>query len=200
MKEETKPPVDEGPKLKRIDMSQPKFQANGHTYYIQSNLSLERYVEYLKLSNELAFNTDFEGVFKTLKQVHAAVTSGNDVLSAIQKTTELTYNQMNAIVDFANRDHPTVLRFCALFINREDEEIHTYDERLIDPDWTEEGLAIDDFFYLAANFIPSFRDTFRSLSLKEEQEGKPQKQTLPDTDSTSTNSSSSSESETDPSS
>jgi len=176
MKQEQQQPIDEGPKLKHIDMSVAKFEANGHTYYIQSELSLQRYVEYLKLSNEITFNTDFDGMFSTLNKIFEAVSKGNDLLDAIRKARELSYNQINAIVDFTNRDHPTVLRFCALFINREDEEIHKYDDRMIDlkvTDWTEEGLDIGDFFYLAANFIPNFRAEFRNLAQKQDDEEQP---------------------------
>ena len=188
MKPETEQP--EGPQIKQIDMSTAKFKANGTQYYIQSRLSTARYVEYLKLSNEITFNTDFEGIYTTLSKIYEVLAHGNDILDALKKAGELAYNQINAIVDFTNRDHPTVLRFCALFINGEDEDISKYDDRIIDQkieDWTEEGLAIDDFFYLAANFIPSFRDTFRSQSQKQggkEQPQKPKKTQSRTTDST----------------
>ena len=191
MKETEAPP---GPQLKHIDMSTAKFTANGTTYYIQSRLSLARYVEYLKLSNEISFNTDFEGMYSTLNKIFEAASHGNDLIEANHKARELAYNQINAIVDFTNREHPTVLRFCALFINAEEEDINKYDDRVIDhkvEDWTEEGLAIDDFFYLAANFIPSFRDTFRNHAQKQEgkkQPQKPKKTTSPITDSTTTSS------------
>ena len=191
MKETEQP---EGPQIRHIDMSTAKFKANGTQYYIQSRLSTARYVEYLKLGNEITFNTDFEGMYSTLNRIFEAASHGNDLIESNHKCRELSYNQINAIVDFTNRDHPTVLRFCALFINGEDEDISKYDDRIIDKkieDWTKEGLAIDDFFYLVANFIPSFRDTFRSQSQKQggkEQPQKPKKTQSRTTDSTMTNS------------
>ncbi len=157
--------VKEGPQIKHIDLATGKFKANGNQYYIQSELSLERYVAYLKMTTELSFNTDFDGMNQTLNKIFKAVSSGNDILDAIRVTRELAYNQINAIADFSSREVPSILRFCTLFINTDDEDIARFDDRIVDQkieNWTEEGYAIDDFFFLAANFIPSFRGAFQS--------------------------------------
>lgn len=182
------------PTFKRINIETGKFQANGRTYYVQQALSVIRYVEYQKLSNEVAFGTSFEGVHKSLTQAFQAINSGSDILGGIHKCREVLYNQINAIVDFHKRQHPPVLRLCALFINAEDEDTSQYDERMVQQkieDWLKEGILIDDFFFLAANFIPTFKDSFRAQSAaKKRKENQP----LP-TDSTMTTSKSSSNEE-----
>lgn len=152
--------------IKRIDIQSGKFEANGRTYYIQENLSLRRYTEYLKLSNEISFGVTFNEIYQTLNKIWKACSTGNDILAAINTCRELSYNQINAVVDFASREHPTILRFCALFINAEDEDLAKYDDRIVDQkinDWIEEGLDIQDFFYLAARYNPEFIVAFKEL-------------------------------------
>lgn len=160
------PEVDQpaGPVGKRIDIQSGKFEANGRTYYIQMDtLKLARYVAYMQLQQKLAFGTDFQGLYNTLTKIWNAASSGNDILKALADIRELSYNQLNAVVDFVGREHPEILRFCALFINAEDEDIGKWDERIVDQkitDWIEEGLDIQDFFSLAAGYSPGFLSAF----------------------------------------
>ena len=175
MKETEQP---EGPQIRHIDMSTAKFKANGNTYYIQSRLSVARYKTYNIGQLEVSHGLTFEQLYHQDVKMHELVTHGNDTLQAIHQVAETLFHRINLIVDFTNGSHPPILRFCALFINAEGEDIGVWDERIVDQkinDWTEEGLCVDDFFYLAANFIPSFRDAYRSRVLKQEEKGQPQK-------------------------
>ena len=65
-----------------------------------------------------------------------------------------------------NRTHP-IFQLCALFINREDEDINVYDEQIMNDkieDWKKEGYAATNFFRLAFNLVPNFIPTFQEVS------------------------------------
>lgn len=163
------------PATKHIDLNKSSFMANGREYFIMNDLSLARFCEYQKIAAELAFETGFKGVFDTLRSIYDACSSGNDIIAANHKCRELAYNQMNSIKDFQDRPHPRVLYFCSLFINRQGEDVGRFDARVSESkvnDWVEEGLAVEDFFVLAASFIPSFRKIYGEFNPHVQREDK----------------------------
>lgn len=161
MKKSQKPP-----EVKRINFEEDHFEANGNVYWIQDSLSVNRYMVYEEMVPQLTFNTTFLGLSKTLNEIYKAVTTGNDILKALRLSGELAYNQLVALKNFDDNEPPMVLKFCTLFINRTDENIKVYDENLAKEkinDWTEEGIHMEDFFFLAGRSIKGYRTAYRSV-------------------------------------
>ena len=66
------------------------------------------------------------------------------------------------------RQTPAVLKLCALFINREGEDVRWVDDAVVEAkinDWRQEGIDIRFFFAFALNSIPGFIEALRAASL-----------------------------------
>lgn len=156
--------------LKRIDFDKKEFRANGATYYIQlEGISVGRFMHFERFVQLATFGTDFMAMFETLKQIFQAATSGVDVLKALKDIGDLSYNQMAVIKDRNELKFNNTLMLATLFINRADENLAEWDERLAMEkikDWSVEGLAMNDFFLLAVRQIEGFRDAYLSPLLQ----------------------------------
>jgi len=87
----------------------------------------------------------------------------------------IIHNLLNGIGEnLGEREHP-ILQLCALFINRDGENLDVYDPDVMAEkidDWKKEGLAMDSFFQLAFNFVEGFIPTYNEIiqSISEEAE------------------------------
>ncbi|MGN6491161.1 MAG: hypothetical protein ACTHLE_04135 [Agriterribacter sp.] len=148
-------------KLKTIDTAEGTyFVANGKKYYIESSMSVGRYAYFEKIETELGFGRSFAEIIDALK---GAMTDINS-----QKQGEAYVKLSNLIRGIAhmNIKKPHVFRYCALFINSEDEDRSTISEDLINAkftDWEKEGLDHEPFFSFALNSLPGFRERYTSL-------------------------------------
>lgn len=184
------------PKLNPINIASGQFTANGRKYYIQTELSVRRYVAYLQESTEITFGVTPAEMIKKLTEAYNAVTDGNNLLAGVHKNAEILMNLLNAVVDFTNTPEPKILRFCALFINREGENVKEWDKRVVDSkveDWALEGIPVSDFFVLAPSFIEHFKEhltTQLGVNLPEsegaDETSSPSKNTASNTTTTST--------------
>ena len=157
---------EEGPQLKRINIKSGKFTAGDETYYIQPNLSVIRYVEYLKRVPRLTFHTTFKGMYDTLHKIYNVTASGNDMIYAIQQARELSWNQLDAIQRFDEHELPDIIDFVALFCNKEGEDVGQFDISIHENKKTmiaKEGYAIQDFFTLAFHLIESFSEGYQKI-------------------------------------
>lgn len=156
--------------LKRIDFDKKEFVANGKTYYLQlDGLSVGRFRHYERFVQFATFGTDFMSMFETLKQIFQAATSGVDVLKALKDIGDLSYNQMAVIKDRNEQQYSGILMMCTLFINRADENIADWDERIANEkiqDWVQEGINVQDFFLLATSQIDGYRGAYLTPWLK----------------------------------
>lgn len=135
-------------KLKRLDLNQQEFIANGKKYRIENGFSIERYCEYQALEKELAYGLTFKGIFDALNEIFQRFNKGDFAMGVIK-----TYDLMQGVKRVGERE-PVMLKMCALFINREDEDRATITEDMIAEkieDWKAEGYDITDFFTLALN-------------------------------------------------
>lgn len=156
----------------RIDLSQGHFMANGNLYRIMiEDITLSRYEIYERYALEVGFGSTFEEIFETLKKIYDTTTTGESPLKALHEASLLAMNQLHGIKKYDEREPPSVLKFCTLFINKEGEDITKWSEHLAKEkinDWTKEGIAVQDFFLLASSAIRGFLDAFRVVeSIKE---------------------------------
>lgn len=155
--------------VKTLDLKTKEFLANGRKYIISDKISIERYMEYQKLSPLLTFGTNFQELFQQLKKAYAHLNSQKFADSAV-----IIHNLLSSVasVEQTERIHPA-LKMAALFINREDEDFSVYNEQLTADkiaDWTKEGFNISDFFTLALSSISGFSQAYQEYTKKEQAE------------------------------
>jgi hypothetical protein len=152
--------------VKKIDLAQGWFMANGKKYVISNSISVERYKEYEKLEPKLTYGVGFEELFRNVKKAYELVNQQKFADSAV-----VLHNIMSGIkeVEDSKRIHPA-LTMCALVINLEGEESSIYSSEMVNnkvEDWTAEGLDMIDFFILALKSIKGFRQTYLEFIQKE---------------------------------
>lgn len=144
---------------KELNLKDKEFTANGVRYIIHNKMCIDRYMEYEMLQPAIGLGITFDELFQNLKRAYAALNKQNFADSAV-----IIHNMMNGVKDVQEkkRVHPA-LKMCALFINRENEDLGIYDPNLMEEkinDWTKEGYSLNDFFSLAVNSIPNFREAY----------------------------------------
>lgn len=137
-----------------------EFQANGKTYFVEPELSIQRFREKQKLDLEIAHNTSFKKHYDGLKEMW-------DMLNEL-KLADATV-QLRDILDGLVRlddkhDNHPIFKYCALILNTKDEDRRRVDEKLVDEkinDWEEEGIPVRSFFFVALGTISGLADTLR---------------------------------------
>ena len=59
--------------VKKINLAEGSFIANGKKYIISNSISVERYKEYEKLEPKLTYGVGFEELFRNVKKAYEAV-------------------------------------------------------------------------------------------------------------------------------
>lgn len=147
--------------VKRIDLEKGVFTANGKTYRIEGNLSIERYAMYAIYEKELAYGLTVKGMYDQLKNVLKLLDKTRFVDSAV-----LIHDMIRGVSKLEERE-PIVLKICALYCNTEDEDRSTINEDMITKkisDWKTEGLDMRDFFQLASSSVNGFIEIYRSVT------------------------------------
>lgn len=143
--------------IKRINFKSGQFEANGKIYYIQiDKLSYARYQIFEQMSIGFTFGVNFSDIFSVFHKIYNEATSGDSALTALHNVANLSYNQMKAIEDQGEDLIPNAIRVCALVCNTEDEDLTSWDESILkrkSEDFKKEGIAMNDFFFLANNVI-----------------------------------------------
>jgi hypothetical protein len=146
--------------LKTIDPNASSFTANGKTYFIESGLSIERYRKFEEIEIELGFSRSFVDVFDAVEKMMKDINK-NNLGDAYVKG----YNIMNGVAQFKQK-RPHVFRYCALFINEENENRAVITEDMINKkieDWQVEGLNYEPFFHIAMNSLNGFKESYNRL-------------------------------------
>lgn len=161
------------PELKKIDFDKGWFDAGGKRYYIQSNLSFERYKKYIEFQHKLAFGATVEQHITFVNYV-VSVLSGPLTGMALHKVLENAMNVQNAYKNFVADKMDPVFEFLTLFINRADEDVTVWDERIAKEkvnDWSTAGYDPHDFFLLLGMLSPTLREKYLpSLNAEEADE------------------------------
>lgn len=147
--------------LKKINIEDGKFSANGKTYLIETSMSISRYVFYEKIEAELGYGRSFSEIYDGI------MAAMNDINAQAQGEAYVKlYNIANGIRQI-ERKKPHVLRYCALFINEENEDRGTINEDMINAkinDWEKEGIDYAPFFEFALISLPGFRERYKRLT------------------------------------
>lgn len=147
--------------LKRIDFNKGVFEANGKTYSIEGQMSIERYCEYQILEKELSYATTFKGMYDKLVRLKDLMNK----LRFVDAAVELS-DLLRGVSKIEERE-PTVLKMCALFMNTEDEDRTVFTQDLYVKkiaDWKQEGIDMRDFFQAASNMVAGFLDVYRTVT------------------------------------
>lgn len=141
--------------LKKIDLSQSSFEANGVTYYIKDTLSVERYREFEKYQVTFGFAREFKQIYDMLVKSVDLANKGKGL-----EAWNIIFNLKEEIGknNLDNRMH-NGMYICALFIVEENEDLTSWDEQLANKkidNWNKEGYDVNSFFQLAANLISGY--------------------------------------------
>lgn len=145
-------------KLKKLDVNASSFIANGKEYFIESNLSVQRFIEYQELEIQASFSIDFKTMYSTLLQVREGINNGKFLDSGIKVD-----NLLNGITQMQKKQ-PNALKMCALFMNTKDECRATITNDRIEEkisDWSE--YEVEGFFVLALTSIHGFTDIYKKM-------------------------------------
>ena len=145
--------------LKHLDVNASHFFANGKKYIIESDLSIERFVEYQILEKEAGFGITFEDFFNNLENVYNSLNE-NKIADASVKL----YNLMNGVADMKKRE-PMLLRMATLFINEESEDRATITADRMSAkieDWKKEYF-VESFFVLASNLVNGYANVYERV-------------------------------------
>ena len=147
--------------LKSIDFNAPVIEANGKTYRLKKEISINRFRELEKMEVEFYYGFTMQEMFDKLKDAFSDLNK-NKLADASVKV----YRLMEGVADKVDKRENVMLRMCTLFLCTEDEDLTVWTEDLakqkID-DWAKEGFAIDDFFTLAANLVPGFINDYEKI-------------------------------------
>lgn len=147
---------------KKLDLTQPSFEANGKKYLIESTLSIERYAMYQDIEIESGFGMSFKDLFNNQKKAYELLNQGKMADAAV-----LLYNNMQGFAKLEQKE-PFILKYCALFINEEHEDRTIISEDMITnkiQDWRKEGYEIQPFFTLAMSSIVGYTEALKNNTL-----------------------------------
>lgn len=162
--------------LKKVDiLSDGKFTANGKTYFLEPEISIERYKMQNKLELEIGYSTTFKKHYKGLNDLYALLNNMKLVDASIKLRDVM--ESMNRMDD-QNNHHP-ILKYCTLILNTENEDRRIVDEKVMADkieDWEKEGIPISCFFVVVLHsvngLLESYRGIFQKISQNQNQEPK----------------------------
>ncbi len=140
------------------------FEANGNKYYVSKSLTVERYKAYQKMQIEVGFGIGFAGVVNVLKKAYEQLNKQQFADAAVT-----LHNTLNSIAGLDEREHP-VLVLCALFINRENEDLTKVDDSVLlakIEDWKASGIPMDFFLGYAQHLVQDYQKLLSELGGKE---------------------------------
>lgn len=147
-----------------IDWDQRKITGkSGKVYTIApERVSVARWHEFLLQGSTLAFNSDFETLYKSYGDIEASLTSGNDILAGINKSVNIARQAREGLKEFVNNTPPKLIKFASIFCISEGEDISIYDEPLIKrkyEDW--KHIPMSDFFLLSSQVMPYLKEALQ---------------------------------------
>ena len=146
-----------GTKLKKLTLNESEFVANGKLYFIEPELSAERFKRMQELEIELGFGANYKHLFDGLKKSYGLLNENKFADAAV-----FIHNLMNSLAGLEERRDP-IMEYCAMFINTAGEDRRKVDEKMIESkinDWKEEGINYHDFFRLAVNMVRGLKENY----------------------------------------
>lgn len=158
-------------KLKEIDLSTGKFEANGQNYTILDRVPMSRYRLFKKESIKLVYGNDIETLMKNCAKGYAFCDSAQPKPAS---AGIIFHNIMNGLKDLEDesREDPALL-ICALIIVRDGEDVGSCDKELFKEkirDWEKAGYEVDGFFALALTSLTNFKKVFQLFTALQQAE------------------------------
>ena len=146
------------------ELKESVFTANGNKYYIQKSLTIERYKAYQKMQIEVGFGLGFAGMISMLQKIYKLVNEQKFADAAVSIN-----NTLSSVSGMDQREDPVII-LCALFINREDEDVTKVDDNVITEkinDWKTEGIPMDFFLGYAQHLVSDYQKILSELEGRE---------------------------------
>lgn len=148
--------------LIKITNETKEFEADGITWYIEEQISYDRWIAFLKYNQELAFNMDLDSMWENLEASYNANNEQRYADSAV-----ILRDIMQGVKNMSDKRIPAACKVCALFINEKDEDRRWINEDMIQKKinhWRNAGIEMGSFFQLALTISPAFLKIFKLLS------------------------------------
>lgn len=148
---------ENGKQLKKLAITDKSFEANGKTYFIEPEISAERFQKMQELEIELGYGSSYKKLYEGLGQVYSLLNQNKFADSAVH-----VHNLMNSLATLEERRSP-IMEYCACFINTESEDRRKFDEKVVADkiaDWEEEGIDYFSFFNLAVNMVSGLKENY----------------------------------------
>ncbi len=134
---------------------------SGKIYKIMpEDISVGRWAEFEIRGWTLAYNTDFETLYKMFESVEDHIMNGKhnaqgNAHNALKEIQEFK----NGMVNYQLNKRSKIVEFVSLFTTEKDEDVSIHTEEQIRKKYDDWGhIPVADFFLLCANVIPSFKD------------------------------------------
>jgi len=151
--------------VKPIDANTTEFTANGRKYKVYQKISIDRYMEFQKLSVYIAFGMSITDIRSNNRKLYALINSQKFADAAVLCNN---IDKGLADIDNPNRVHYSLM-VAALVINFEGEDQRVYDEHLLKSkiaDWQAEGLDMLGFISLSRACIQGLSETLLTSTQK----------------------------------
>lgn len=145
--------------VKQIPLNETSFEANGKKYFISNELSIERWIKMQEIQTEIGFGVEFAEMQQNWMKIYELANKQKFADIAV-----MAYNMTKGIGKAYLRE-PMILKFCALFMNRENEDLGIITDDMISEkieDWKKEGYGIDSFFVFSLGKVNGFADAFKN--------------------------------------
>lgn len=145
-------------KLKKLDPAATSFEANGKTYYIETELSIDRFHEYQIYEKEAGFGMSFKSLVEALKDAYLDLNQ----MKAADASVKL-HNVLTGISKTAEKEF-VLFKICALFMNTADEDRGIINDDMIArkiEDWKE--YEANGFFMQALNTVDGFFQIYNEM-------------------------------------
>lgn len=156
-----------GTQLRILPEGTKEFIANGRQYRVFHTVSFDRYEAYELLQVEVGLARTYPQFMAELREAYDLC---NEVATGKKVFADLAVLLRDMIVGTTlvseRQTHP-ILRMCALFINRDGEDVRYIDEAVIESkinDWKVEGIDMTFFFAFALRSIPGFIEAYKAVS------------------------------------
>ncbi len=160
-------------KLNDIDFKNKCFTSQGKIFkFDYDGICYDRLVEFIRLLPVVAVGKSHLELMTYLSNIFKQLTSGGDDFKATYfKISNELFNYTKSFEganseDFLNANIDTILKFCALVCNTDDEDNTKYNAAAIDrkiEGWKAD-MNILDFFFLAKKLVPEYVQKFRDLA------------------------------------
>lgn len=142
------------------------FSANGKNYIIEEKLSIARAIESSKIELEL-FDMNVSNFKATLIAIYNDLNGTNpDKTIKFADGAVKVHNLINKMNKAFTMDTMPVLRYCALFINEENEDRRIITDQMIADkinDWQEGGYELISFFLLLLSLVKGGKEEFKKF-------------------------------------